>query len=229
MFTSSPLFKTKIFGATPANRWLHRSPRGSFSSPPARPNSHLDRKYLLYACYNSRSQYEQKLRTASALPIDLLVLTSIQLEVSRSFTTWITGSWLQPCGPVTRTSGSRPTAGSWGLRHQKIFHGNGPSKKKLEAVLCFSEVAFFFYKIREKHVFFFEKKSNFSEVAFRLLRTWGFAYELVSCPFSLIHSPSSLLPLRTSFLSFPTHTCTDCSEDYNICWWINLRATRSFP
>ena len=103
---------------------------------------------------------------------------------------------------MTRTSGSRSTAGSWGRQHHNIFHGNGPSKKNLEAVFCFSEVAFF-HKIREKTRFFL-KKSNFSEIAFLLLRCWGFCLcEVVSFPFSLLHSPSSLFPVLTSFLSFP--------------------------
>ena len=51
---------------------------------------------------------------------------------------------------------------------------------------------------------FFLKKSNFSEIAFLLLRCWGFCLcEVVSFPFSLLHSPSSLFPVLTSFLSFP--------------------------
>ena len=110
-------------------------------------------------CYNSHSQHEQKLRTASALPIDPFGLTGFQLEVSRSFTTWIIGSWLQPCGPVTRTAGSRPTAGSWGHWNQKFSHGNGPSKTIAEAVFVLLRSGGF----KQSGRTFLDTKSNFSE------------------------------------------------------------------
>ena len=139
----------------------------------------------LFACYNSHSQYEQKLRTASALPIDLFGLTSIQLEVSRSFTTWITGSWLQPCGPVTRTSDSWPTARSWGHWNQKFSHGNGLSKTNFRS--CFLLLrSWCFSKFHRKTC---EKSPTSQKLLFRLLRSCVLPLSLPPLPLS---SPSKL-------------------------------------
>ena len=72
---------------------------------------------------------------------------------SRSLTTWITGSWLQSCGPVTRT------AGSWGHRNQQFSHGNGPSKTNLEAVFLFLRSCFSENTVNS--VFLLKNRSNF--------------------------------------------------------------------
>ena len=91
--------------------------------------------------------------------------------------------------PVTRTSRSEPPARRWGHRNQKFSQGNGPSKKCLEAVFCFSEVALF-RKNTAKHQF---SKQLLKSCVFRLLRTWGFASEnQCLAPFPFLHFLSFL-------------------------------------
>ena len=110
-------------------------------------------------------------------------MTVVQLEVSRSFTTWTTGSWLQPCGPATRTSRSRPTAGSWGHRNQKFITRNRSVQNTFGSCFSASEKLVFVKTSGENMCF--SKKVHF----------------LNSCVFDFWEVASCAIPLLR-FLSF---------------------------
>ena len=88
-------------------------------------------------------------------------------------------------------------SGHWNQKKSR----KGSVQKKFRSCFLLLRSSVFFKQHMEKHVFL-KKRSNFSEVAFRLLRTWGFVYENLSLAhFFLLHSFSSLVRLRISFLS----------------------------
>ena len=179
-------------------------------------------RHKLCACYNSHSQYKQKLQTASALPIDPFGLTSIQPKVSLSFITWMTGSGLQPCGPVTQllAVGRLPEVGVTGTKKKKSGKRSVQTFDKL--FFCFSDVAFFKKNIVQnffrscfsasQKVVFFRKSGNivcffFEKRKVQLLRSCVFDFSelgvllLRTCLLSLSPPPLLVfsLRLRTSF------------------------------
>ena len=144
----------------------------------------------------------------------LLKLTSIPLAVSRSFATWITGSWLQPCGPVTRAAGSEPTSRSWGHRIWKFSHGIGPSKF-FRSCFSASQNLDVFRKTQE-NMCFCRKNPTSQKLLFRLLRSWVL-------PIFPSSTSSLLSPLSNFMLVHPSTICS--AKQVKVVAFSNSRAT----